>query len=101
MPRQYFQEKYQMELLETIHTHTQTYIFMIETEHDIGGFDSNQKQLKNKLFKYRLIQKNVKYRNRGAKYENDVSYGDKNNHFEMHLFRLLKEKNREKKWQDN
>lgn len=73
---------------------------MKETEHDIGGFDSNQKQLKNKLFKCRLIQKNVKYRNRGAKYENNVSYGD-NNHFEMHLFRLLKEKNRKKKQQDN
>ena len=41
MPRQYFQEKYQMELLETIHTHTHTHIFMKETEHDIGGFDSN------------------------------------------------------------
>lgn len=70
MSRQYLQEKYQMELLEITHTHT--YIFIIETEHDVGAFDSNQKQLKNKLFKCRLIQKNVKYRNRGAKYEKDV-----------------------------
>ena len=74
MTRQYLQEKYQMELLEILHTHTHThtYIFIIETEHDVGAFDSNQKQLKNKLFKCRLIYKNVKYRNRGAKYEKDV-----------------------------
>jgi len=41
MTRQYLQEKYQMELLEILHTHTHTYIFIIETEHDVGAFDSN------------------------------------------------------------